>query len=429
MAPERVVLINDDAAERGGAAAIALASARLLHERGVAVTFLSGDGGAPAPDLAARGIPVVSLGGRHILDRGAASALWRGLFDPATAAALSRWIDAHDTPGTVYHLHNWHKVLSPSVFPVLRRVASRLLITAHDYFLSCPNGAYYLYPQQRECPHRPNGARCLATACDRRNYGHKLWRVARRAWRHRLFDLTESEALVVAVHEAMVPLLTRGPIARGNIAVLRNPVTPWRADRVAAERNRDVLFVGRMDHDKGADLAARAARAAGVRLRLIGDGPLGPEIARNYPEAERLGWRTRDEIAEIAARARLVVSPSRARETFGLVVLEALTSGIPVIVSRHAALADEILAGGFGAACDAHDEPALVAAIATLAQDDRLVAAMSRKAAAAAGRLAPTAERWCDALLALYAGRLGASVSRRVWPLREAVAAAADGAD
>jgi glycosyltransferase involved in cell wall biosynthesis len=404
--PDRVVVINDDAAETGGAAAIALASARLLRGRDIPVAFLAG-GDVVAPDLKARGIDVGTLGGRNILEGAPFAAATRGLFDPAPSMALRRWIDHHDTPRTVYHLHNWHKVLSPSVFTALRRVASRLVISAHDYFLVCPNGGYFLYPQQRECELAPNGVACVMTACDRRRYAHKLWRVARQTVRHRLFDLTTSDALVVAVHEAMVPLLARGPIAADRIRVIRNPVTAWRENRVRAERNHDVFFVGRLDGDKGADLLARAAHRAGARLRLIGDGPLAAQIRRDCPDAELLGWRTRDEIAELVAGARMVVSPTRNREPFGLVALEALMSGIPVIVAQSSPFADEIVSRQFGFACDPHDEATLASLIDTLLRNDLLVHSMSCQAFAGARQLAPAPALWCDRLLALYASRLG----------------------
>jgi glycosyltransferase involved in cell wall biosynthesis len=416
---DRVVVINDDAVERGGAAAVALASARLLRERGIPVTFLSGSDDV-AHDLAAHDIPVAVLGGRHLLERKALSAMARGWFDPITRAALDSWIDAHDTPRTVYHLHNWHKTLSPSVFLALRRVASRLVISAHDFFLACPNGGYFHYPQGRECQVVPNSAVCVTTACDRRNYGHKLWRVVRHGLRHRLFDLTKSEALVIAVHEAMLPLLARGPIDPNCLRVVRNPVTPWRETRVQAEKNRDVFFIGRLDGDKGADLLARAARRVGARLRLIGDGPLAAEIAKDYPSAELLGWRDREAIAELIGGARIVVSPTRNREPFGLVALEALMSGIPVVVAQSSPFAGEIVDLQFGLACDPNDQTALADAIDTLLRDDLLVRRMSRRAFAAARRLAPVPQQWCDDLLALYAGRLqGRAVSRDLPALDE----------
>lgn len=406
IGPDRVVVINDDAIERGGAATIALASARLVAGCGIPVTVLAG-GSRAEPDLAACGIDVVLLGGSQLLEKKIAAAATRGLYDRPKKAELARWIEAHDTPRTVYHLHNWHKVLSPSAFVPLRRIAPRLVISAHDFFLACPNGAYFHYPHQRECGLVPNGIACVATSCDRRRYAHKLWRVVRHAARHWLFDLTVSEAQVIAVHESMLPLLARGPMAPHRLRVLRNPVTPWCAARVPAEQNRDIFFVGRLDGDKGAHLLAAAAQRLGARLKLIGDGPLAAEIARICPTAEFLGWRRRDEIATLIGTARLVVSPTLNREPFGLTALEALMSGIPVIVARNSPFADDIVSRQIGLACDPHDRRALTAAIATLLNDDLLVRRMSCRAIDEARALAPTPSQWCDQLLALYRGRLG----------------------
>src|SRR5260221_12016027 len=164
---DRVVVINDDAEESGGAAAVALASVRLLRQRGVPVTVLSGDRGSAS--LVQLGAETVALGGRHIMSGSRAAAALRGLYDPGTGDAVAAWIAAHDTPGTVYHLHNWHKVLSPSVFRALRPIASRLLISAHDYFLVCPNGGDFPYPHQSPPPLTPRGAPRPAANCDPRH--------------------------------------------------------------------------------------------------------------------------------------------------------------------------------------------------------------------------------------------------------------------
>ena len=185
----------------------------------------------------------------------------RGLYDSNTRRSIEQWIDANDSANTIYHLHNWHKVLSPSAFAALRPVQDRLFMSTHDYFLVCPNGGQFNYPRHRGCELRPMSSACVLTQCDRRNYMHKLWRVARTAMRDALFDLADLEATVLAVHEGMIPYLVRGGIPRQRIKVLRNPVSPWCTDRIVAERNKQILFVGRLERDKGIDLLA-GARAA-----------------------------------------------------------------------------------------------------------------------------------------------------------------------
>ena len=408
---DRVVIINDDTEESGGAAAVALASVRLLRERRVPVTVLSGDVGSAA--LEELGADTVALGGQHIMSGNRAAAALRGLYDAGTGTALANWIAVQDTPGTIYHLHNWHKVLTPSVFRALRPVASRLLISAHDYFLVCPNGGYFRYPQQSACALTPGSARCLVANCDRRHYGHKLWRVARHQLRRFLFDLTDTLADILVVHDGMVPHLALAGIPRQRLRVLRNPVLPWCTSRVRAEGNRDVFYVGRVEADKGVDLLARAARRAGVRLRIIGTGSLATAIRRENPAAELLGWRAHDQLAQLAGEARIVVMPTRWRETFGLVAMEALLSGIPVIASRFSLISEEIVQHGFGLSCDPYDEAALADAIVALDRDDDRVREISCRAFSGARVLAPTPEQWCDDLLRIYESKLLVSTSGR----------------
>ncbi|MCL4765105.1 MAG: glycosyltransferase family 4 protein [Hyphomicrobiaceae bacterium] len=408
-APDRVVVINDLSAVRGGATGIALASIGALRSRGLFVTLVTGDepSGPGSSDLADS---VAAVGSPHILDGAPLAGMARGLFNAKAARVLADWIARHDTPATVYHLHGWSKILSPAVFGALRPVAARLVLHAHDFFLSCPNGGYFDFRRGEPCALRPLGASCLARHCDRRNYAHKLWRAARLGIRHAMLDASEAGRVLV-VHEAMIPLFRRGGLGGARFGVLRNPVEPWCSRRVEAERNRLFLYVGRLDEDKGADLLARAARRAGVPLRMIGAGPLAARLAREHPEVELSGWRSRGEIARLCREARAVIVPTRSRETFGIAGLEAVMSGLPVAVSRNALMAEEIAEGGFGLVCDPGDIDAMSMLLTRLARDDRLVAGMSAAAYARARRLAPTPEQWTDSLLGIYAALLDAAGS------------------
>lgn len=403
---ERVVLVSDDAVESGGAAGIALLSARLLAEQKVPVTLLNGSLGPAATPV---GVEVLSLGGASLMEGGRGVAALRGLYSGSARNFVADYIERYDTPGTVYHLHNWHKVLSPSVFRSLRIVAPRLLMTAHDYFLACPNGGQFEYPSDAVCERRPLSAGCITTNCDRRHYSHKLWRMARHVVRMGTIDLSRTQATVIAVHEGMRPYLARGGIAPDRTIVLRNPVTPWRGERVEAERNRSVMFVGRLERDKGVDKVAEAAERAGLPLVIIGDGPLRAELAARHPQAQLMGWRSPAEIAALIAHARILVVATRWRETFGLVTLEAVMSGVPVLISRHALIADEVAGLGCAEICNPSDVDDLAARLAHLGKDDQAVQRMSLAGFERARRLAPTPERWCDDLLALYKRKLTAA--------------------
>jgi glycosyltransferase involved in cell wall biosynthesis len=214
---------------------------------------------------------------------------------------------------------------------------------------------------------------------------------------------------VLAIHDGMRPGLERGGIPGAAIRVLRNPIRPFSATRIPAERNREIVFVGRLHPEKGADLAARAARRAGARLRVIGDGPMLGALRRDHPEVAFDGQQPPAEIGRLVAGARALVMPSRYPEPFGLVAGEALWSGLPVILGDTALMAAEIRARGAGLACDVRDEAALADAMRTVLDDDAAAARMSGRAFAGTRDLGMTPAAWQAALEAAYAERVGAA--------------------
>jgi len=87
------------------------------------------------------------------------------------------------------------------------------------------------------------------------------------------------------------------------------------------------LTVGRLAIEKNLE-AFLALDLPGTKV-VVGDGPLRPKLARRFPEAVFLGTRRGDELARSYAAADVFVFPSRT-DTYGLVLLEALASGVPV---------------------------------------------------------------------------------------------------
>jgi glycosyltransferase involved in cell wall biosynthesis len=413
-APDRIVVINDQSRPVGGASVLAVQSAIGLARRGHAVTFLSGD--RPSPHgIGHPGVTAIGLGEQGLLARGAFDAMLRGWWNHAAWRLVREWIAAHDTPGTVYHLHGWSQILSPAVLSALAPVRDRLVISAHDFFLVCPNGAFADLPSGKPCKRVPLGASCIAAPCDRRGRLHKAWRLGRGAIQRAAMPPRHSP-LVLAIHAAMRPLLQRGGIPAEAIHVVPNPVVAWSPTRIAAETNREVLFVGRIEATKGADLALGAARAAGVPIRLVGDGALLDRLRAEYPEAHFTGWLDHQAILDLAQHARLLVMPSRYPEPFGLVAMEALRSGLPVVLPPSALLAEDIARIGAGVTVEPRDTPGFAAVLRQLAGDDAAIATMSHAGFAQSDRLALDPQAWLDRLVDAYVSRLEAAAMRRALP-------------
>src|SRR6195256_3177219 len=109
------------------------------------------------------------------------------------------------------------------------------------------------------------------------------------------------------------------------------------------------LSVGRVAVEKNLE-AFLELDLPGTKV-IVGDGPARGALARNYPQAVFLGARQGEELAEVYAGADVFVFPSKTG-TFGLVLLEALASGLPVAAFPVTGPRDVIGAAPVGALND-----------------------------------------------------------------------------
>lgn len=101
-----------------------------------------------------------------------------------------------------------------------------------------------------------------------------------------------------------------------------------RPENALADLPRPIfLFVGRLAVEKNIE-AFLKLDLPGSKV-IVGDGPLQTRLAASYPKAHFLGSRSGEALAEIYSSADVFVFPSRT-DTFGIVLLEALASGVPV---------------------------------------------------------------------------------------------------
>jgi glycosyltransferase involved in cell wall biosynthesis len=107
------------------------------------------------------------------------------------------------------------------------------------------------------------------------------------------------------------------------------------------------LYVGRVAVEKNLEAFLSMPIGAGSKL-VVGDGPQLPELRASYPEVHFAGTRFGDDLAAHYASADVFVFPSLT-DTFGLVLLEALASGLPIAACPVPGPLDVIGDSGCGA--------------------------------------------------------------------------------
>lgn len=282
----------------------------------------------------------------------------------------------------VVHLHG--EPFSLAAETALQR-DNRVVRSLHDLSFGCATGEHW-FRDGRICD-RAHGVRCvegiLVRGCAHRvDVGPSLRRL--REVGRRLPLVRGADGTVVYSEYA------RSVAIRNGVDADRCRAIPYFIERAAAPPpppiGGTVAFVGRIVGRKGLDVLIEAlAMAPGWdELVVVGDGWDRSRCERlAAPLAGRVrfvGWLDEAGVAEILSQARVVAVPSRWPEPFGIVGIEAMAAGRPVVASRVGGIPEWLDDGETGLAVAPGDVAALATALTQLLADDELAARLGRAA-------------------------------------------------
>ena len=380
----RVLLVNKFARVTGGADLHCLWLAAALRDRGHDVRFLST---AAEGNLDHEGVfvsPTVTHATRDTMPSRsrpavAANAIWNREAAAATRRLLAEW-----RPDVV-HAHKLYPQLS--VAPVVEAARARVPVvqTLHDFELVSA-GALDARGRWRDGDEPRASYRLVNTA---------TLPVRRHVHVRRV-------TAFVAVSRFVARIYGRHGI---EASVLPNFVAPTAGAAVLALQARSgIAFVGRLTADKGVrDVLSLATALAEVPVTIVGTGTLEDEVrssAATLPNVTMTGFVSPAEVALIVARARLVVLPSLCHEAAGLVAVEAMAAGTPVVAYASGGLAEYVADAGSGIVVP-RDPVSLAAACARLLADAGAWSEMSARGLEAA-RTTHSRERYVTRIESLY---------------------------
>lgn len=168
-------------------------------------------------------------------------------------------------------------------------------------------------------------------------------------------------------------------IAPARLALVHNGIQDAQVDEAAREKARQrwphgvrrLLFVGRLDRQKGVDRLFEIVRRLGPQAHtvVVGAAVVAEGAEAPPPHLEVTGWLPRDEISAYCAAADVLLVPSR-WEGFGLVALEAMRMRCPVLASRVGGLPEVVVDGVTGHLVEGADPAAWVRALESLSDED-----------------------------------------------------------
>ena len=253
----------------------------------------------------------------------------------------------------IFHAHNTFPLISNAVFCTSKIRCARVL-TLHNYRIFCAAGAPLRDKQIcTECLDKESVFPALKHSCYRQSLIATAPLAGSIALHRHLGTWTNKVDGFIALSEFQKSKVVSAGLPEDKVSVVANYVSvsgdchPW------SEREPYAVVVGRLSREKGIFTLCQAWKRWGSdapELRIIGDGPerSGLERLIEGTQMRLLGRLPREEVMRHISKAKLLIFPSEALETFGLTVVEAMSVGTPVAVSDVGSLPTIIRNGRCG---------------------------------------------------------------------------------
>ena len=268
---------------------------------------------------------------------GKVRAFFAGLRNPVSAREIHKVLE--EFRPDVVHIHNLYPLISPSVLPHIRKRGVPVVMTVHNYRLICPNGLFYNKSGICEACAGGKEWNCIRFNCEEslpKSIGYALRNAWARIGRHYLDNVDAFLCLTAFQKRKLVD---------NGFKPERCFVLPNFIDEMMNGNSGDVprvregvLFIGRLNRQKGADILVQAAASLPeIQFNMVGavdNSVINPE--KLPPNVACLGVVTDEVKQTMINNARILVFPSRSYEGFPMVFLEAMQQGLPVVAPRLA---------------------------------------------------------------------------------------------
>lgn len=274
------------------------------------------------------------------------------IFNFSNFSKLKKWL--YEKKFEVIHLHNFYGSINPSILLAIKTYKKhndcKVIQTLHDYSILCPNSSFFNYHQNHICEVCINKKIKYPIIINRCYYGSLTISV--------LKFIRTFVALNVLKHIDLVDFFVipsyflfdkalEGNLPRSKLVIIRNPISDEIKSESSKTKELIVLFVGRLNYEKGVDLLIKAfisiiqkyKQFSDWKLYIIGSGPEEVKLKSIVPfgfyNIIFLGELSHAEVGNIMSKAKILVLPSRWYENSPLVIPEAIHNGLKVLVTNH----------------------------------------------------------------------------------------------
>ena len=231
----------------------------------------------------------------------------------------------------IVHVHNFFPLITPSVFDACIENDIPVVHTLHNYRLICPSA---LLMHNNKIYEKSIVKNAFATVSDKvyRNSYFGTYAVARMIEYHKKNKTWETKVnQFIALTDFAKSKFVETGFLEDKISVKPNFVEDFGFDN---KKEDYYLFIGRLSKEKGIDLLLNTFMQNGKPLEVIGKGPMERnviDIDSKYTNITYHGFQEKTFIIQKLKKARALIFTSICYETFGMAIIEAFSTGTPVI--------------------------------------------------------------------------------------------------
>lgn len=253
----------------------------------------------------------------------------------------------------VVHLNNFNYQLTPSVILEVRKWSEkschkcRIVFTAHDYQLVCPNHMLYNPNTRKNCERCLGGAflNCVKGKCIHGSLAKSIVG-ATEAFFWKKNGVYQCMDAMICCSEFMKEKLDHNPLFASKTVVLHNfaDEVEWKD----TPKKDYVLYFGRFSKEKGIQMLIQVCRELpDITFLFAGAGPLEEEL-KGVPNIVNMGFQRGVELEKLIREARFSVYPSEWYENCPFSVIESQAYGTPVLGADSGGIPELIQPGKTG---------------------------------------------------------------------------------
>lgn len=249
----------------------------------------------------------------------------------------------------VVHCHNTFPLISPSVYYAALSRNIPILQTIHNFRFLCPNGIFYRAGRVCEDCLEQSLTCSMKHDCYRNSKIQTLT-VALMLSFHRMIGTYRKINYIFLTEFSKRKFMGKLKISERKTFVKPN-FTPYIKNEreILTSDDNYFVYVGRISEEKGIiDLCEYWSKNQTKPLMIFGSGDLESKVKRfsnNCPYIKFFGFTQTNEIKQYLQKAKALIFPSKCYEGFPMVILEAMSLGIPVICRNIGNQADIVQEG------------------------------------------------------------------------------------